>query len=209
MEFCANPKRCGAFLAYVGKKTEALSGGVTVAIAPATVAVKPGEEAACEVRVRNKSNVVDQYDIQVVGEPSRWTIAEPTMLSLFPDAEGIAKVRFRPARTADVAAGRKPFSIMVQSKASPSVSAYQDGAVEVAPFQEATLSIVPRTSRGGESASHRIAVENHGNTPLRATLEASDVDELLAFQFETPALTVAPGQSANTQLLVKPSSTFL
>ena len=92
VEFCANPKGCGAFLAYVGKKTEALSGGVTIAIAPAMIAVKPGEETTCEVRVRNKSNVVDQYDIQVVGEPSRWTIVEPTTLSLFPDAEGVARV---------------------------------------------------------------------------------------------------------------------
>ena len=45
--------------------------------------MKPGEEATAEVRIRNKSNVVDQYDIKVVGEPSRWTIAEPTTLSLF------------------------------------------------------------------------------------------------------------------------------
>ena len=44
VEFCANPKGCGAFLAYVGKKTEALSGGVTIAIAPAMIAVKPGED---------------------------------------------------------------------------------------------------------------------------------------------------------------------
>ena len=208
VEFCANPKGCGAFLAYVGTKTEALSGGVTVAIAPAMIAVKPGEEASCEVRVRNKSNVVDQYEIQVVGEPSRWAIVEPTTLSLFPDAEGVARVRFRPARSSGVASGSKPFSIAVQSKASPNIAAYQDGSIEVALYQEASLSIVPRTSRGGESVSHRVTVENHGNAPLRATLEASDVDELLTFQFEPLALTVAAGQSAFAQLTVTPRSRF-
>jgi hypothetical protein len=208
VEFCANPKGCGAFLAYVGTKAEALSGGVTVAIAPAMIAVKPGEEASCEVRVRNKSNVVDQYDIQVVGEPSRWTIVEPTTLSLFPDAEGVARVRFRPARSSGVAFGSKPFSIAVQSKASPNIAAFQDGSIEVALYQEASLSIVPRTSRGGESVSHRVTVENHGNAPLRATLEASDVDELLNFQFEPLALAVAAGQSAYAQLTVTPRSRF-
>jgi len=208
VEFCANPKGCGAFLAYVGTKTEALSGGVTVAITPAMIAVKPGEEASCEVHVRNKSNVVDQYEIQVVGEPSRWAIVEPTTLSLFPDAEGVAKVRFRPARSPGVASGSKPFSIAVQSKASPNIAAYRDGSIEVALYQEATLSIVPRTSRGGESVSHRVTVENHGNAPLRATLEASDVDELLNFQFEPLALAVAAGQSAFAQLTVTPRSRF-
>ena len=208
MEFCANPKGCGAFLAYVGKKTEALSGGVTVAVAPTVVSVKPGEEATAEVRIRNKSNVVDQYDIQVVGEPSRWTLTEPTTLSLFPDAEGVAKVRFRPVRSPEVPAGRKPFSIAVQSKASASISADQDGIIEVAPFREATLGIAPRTARGGESATYRLTVENHGNVPLQLTFEAADPDELLTFRFEPPALLVAPGQSAYSQLVVQPRATF-
>jgi uncharacterized membrane protein len=158
--------------------------------------------------VRNKSNVVDQYEIQVVGEASRWAIVEPTTLSLFPDAEGVAKVRFRPARSPGVASGSKPFSIAVQSKASPNIAAYQDGSIEVALYQEASLSIVPRTSRGGESVSHRVTVENHGNAPLRATLEATDVDELLNFQFEPLAIAVAAGQSAFAQLTVTPRSRF-
>jgi hypothetical protein len=208
VEFCANPKGCGAFLAYVGKKAEALSGGVTLAVVPAVVSVKPGEEATTEVRIRNKSNVVDQYDIQVVGEPSRWTIAEPTTLSLFPDAEGVAKVRFRPVRSPQVQAGRKPFSIAVQSKASANISADQDGILEVAPFREATLGIVPRTARGGASASYRLTVDNHGNVPLQLTLEGIDPDDLMTFRFDPPALLVAPGQSAYSQLLVQPRATF-
>ena len=207
-EFCANPNRCGAYLGYVGKKTGALSGGVTLALEPAVVAVTPGAGATCDVRVRNKSNVVDQYDIRVSGEPAGWTIVEPSMLSLFPDAEGSAKIRFRPGRSPDLGAGRKPFAITVQSRASAGISARQDGAVEVAPFQDTSLSIVPRTSRGGETATHRVTVENRGNVPLRANLDATDADELLGFRFENQTLVVAPGQSAYTQLVVQPRSTF-
>jgi len=208
VEFCANPKGCGAFLAYVGTKTEALTGGVTVAVAPAVIAVKPGEEATAEVRVRNKSNVVDQYDIQVVGEASRWTITEPTTLSLFPDAEGVARVRFRPIRSPQVPAGRKPFSIAVQSKASATIGADQDGIIEVSPFREATLGIAPRTARGGVSADYRVTAENRGNVPLQLTFEGIDADELLTFQFDPPTLQLAPGQSTASQLLVRPRATF-
>jgi len=208
VEFCANPKGCGAFLPYEGTKTEALSGGITVSVAPAVVTVKPGEEATAEVRIRNRSNVVDQYEIKVVGEPSRWSLTEPTTLSLFPDAEGVVQVRFRPVRSSEVAAGRKPFSVAVQSKASANMSAYQDGTIDVAPFREAALAIVPRTARGGESASYRVTVENHGNVPLQATVEGIDADELLTFRFDPPELLVAPGQSAYVQLLVQPRATF-
>ena len=206
VEFCANPKGCGAFLPYEGKKAEALSGGITVAVAPAVLSVKPGDEA--EVRIRNKSNVVDQYDIKVVGEPSRWTITEPTTLSLFPDAEGVVRVRFRPVRSSEVAAGRKPFSVAVQSKASANISAYQDGTIDVAPFREAALAIVPRTARGGESASYRVTVENHGNVPLQATLEGIDPDDQLRFRFDPPEVLAAPGQTSYVQLLVQPRATF-
>ncbi len=148
-EFCQN---CGTFLAYEGKKLEALPGSVLLTLTPSMVTVAPGSQAAAEVRVRNKSNIVDQYEIQVTGEPAAWTVAEPGTLSLFPDKEGVATVRFRPPRSAEVAAGRKPFAIKVQSKASPEISARQEGVLEVAAIQEASLAITPHTARGGESA---------------------------------------------------------
>jgi len=148
-EFCQN---CGTFLGYEGKKLEALPGSVLLTLTPSMVTVAPGSQAAAEVRVRNKSNIVDQYEIQVTGEPAAWTVAEPGTLSLFPDKEGVATVRFRPPRSAEVAAGRKPFAIKVQSKASPEISARQEGVLEVAAIQEATVAITPHTARSGESA---------------------------------------------------------
>ena len=204
-EFCQN---CGTFLGYEGKKLEALPGTVLVTVTPTTVTVAPGSQAAAEVRVRNKSNIVDQYEIQVTGEPAAWTVAEPSTLSLFPDKEGVATVRFRPPRSTDVSAGRKPFAIKVQSKASPEISGRQEGVIDVAAIQEAGLSITPHTARGGESASYRLLLQNKGNAPLQVTLDASDPDELLTFEFDRPALTLGRGEAANVQLLVRPRATF-
>ena len=204
-EFCQN---CGTFLGYEGKKLEALPGSVLLTLTPSMVTVAPGSQAAAEVRVRNKSNIVDQYEIQVTGEPASWAFAEPGTLSLFPDKEGVSTIRFRPPRSVDVAAGRKPFAIKLQSKASPEISARQDGVLEVAAVQEAGLAITPHTARGGESASYRLLVQNKGNAPLQVTLDASDPDELLAFEFDRPALTLGRGEAANIQLLVRPRATF-
>jgi hypothetical protein len=204
-EFCQN---CGTFLGYEGKKLEALPGTVLVTVTPTTITVAPGSQAAAEVRVRNKSNIVDQYEIQVTGEPAAWTVAEPSTLSLFPDKEGVATVRFRPPRSADVSAGRKPFAIKVQSKASPEISGRQEGVIEVAAIQEAGLSITPHTARAGESASYRLLLQNKGNAPIQVTLDASDPDELLTFEFDRPALTLGRGEAANVQLVVRPRATF-
>jgi hypothetical protein len=185
-----------------------LPGSVLVTVSPTIVTVAPGAQAAAEVRVRNKSNIVDQYEIQVTGEPATWTVAEPGTLSLFPDKEGIATVRFRPPRSTEVAAGRKPFAIKVQSKASPEISARQEGVVEVGAVQEAGLAITPQTARGGESATYRLLVQNKGNAPLQLTLDASDPDELLTFEFDRPTLTLGRGEAVNVQLVVRPRATF-
>lgn len=204
-EFCQN---CGTFLGYEGKKLEALPGSVLLTLTPTIVTVAPGTQAAAELRVRNKSNIVDQYEIQVTGDPAAWTVAEPGTLSLFPDKEGVATIRFGPPRSAEVAAGRKPFAIKVQSKASPGISARQEGVLDVTAIQEAALAITPHTARGGESASYRLLVQNKGNAPLQVTLDASDPDELLLFEFDRPTLTLGRGEAANVQLAVRPRATF-
>jgi hypothetical protein len=101
---------------------------------PAMITVQPGAAETSEIRVRNKSNIVDQYEIVVVGEPRQWTIIEPNLLSLFPDKEGVATVRFSPPRSSEVRAGRKPFDIVVQSKASPDIWRTRKEPSRSAPF---------------------------------------------------------------------------
>lgn len=207
-EFCQNPSACGTFLGYEGKKLEALPGSVLVTLSSSLVTVAPGSQASTEVRIRNRSNIVDQYQIQISGEPSDWSVAEPSTLSLFPDKEGVVTVRFRPPRSTEVSAGRKPFAVKAQSRSSSEISSRQEGAIEVASFREPALTITPHTARGGESATYRLLVQNQGNAPMRATLDAADPDELLAFKFDRPALTLAPGEAANLKLVVKTRATI-
>lgn len=207
-QFCQNPKACGTFLGYEAKRVETLPGTVTLTLSAVALAAAPGALATLEVRVRNKSTIVDQYSVDVVGEPAQWSTVQPSTLSLFPDKEGTATILFRPPRSSTVTAGRKIFSIKVQSKASAQISAEQGGAIEVAPFSDAVVAMTPRTGRGGESAVFRAQVQNKGNAPLEATLEATDPDEVLLFEFDRPALRLAAGEVANVQLLVRVRATF-
>jgi hypothetical protein len=206
-EFCANPS-CGAYLGYVGEKVATHPGAVTLLMAPAMITAQPGAMATSEIRVRNKSNIVDQYEIVVVGEARQWTVIEPNLLSLFPDKEGVATVRFSPPRSSEVRAGRKPFDIVVQSKASPDISAHQEGTIEVGAFHDPSIAITPRTGRGGESATYRLLLQNKGNAALQATLDGSDPDDLLAFTFDQPTVVLEPGAMVNAQLQVNARATF-
>src|SRR5256714_6854696 len=203
-DFAQNPNPGGPCLGYEGKKLGPLPGGVALSISPSTLAVEPGSQASCEIRLRNRGNVVDQFTLTVGGRPASWAIVEPATLSLFPDAEGTAKVRFQPPKTWDSTAGRVQFSIRAQSKAAASVAGSQDGMLEIGPFASATAKLVPRTSRGSASADHRLVIENAGNAPLRATVEGSDPDDLLAIRLDRPMLVVQPGKSEVVQVQVAP-----
>src|SRR5215831_7167100 len=102
------------------------------------VAVEPGGQATVSVRVKNTGQVVDQYALQVLGEPAGWAAVDPPALPLFPGAEGSATITFRPPRAATVAAGERPFGVRVVSRDDPQGVAVEEGSVAVGAFRDTT-----------------------------------------------------------------------
>ncbi len=183
--------------------------GALVELEPRRLTATPGSPAPIQVRVRNSGSVVDQFDIGVLGGAQAWATVEPPSLSLFPGAEGTATVTFAPPRSPQVPAGPLPFGVRVQSKEDPAGSAVDEGTLDVAPFAEAFAELVPRTSRGSRGATHDLALDNRGNTPLEAAITALDADRLLGFELRPPVLSALPGTAAFAKVGVKPVKTFL
>lgn len=173
-----------------------------------SVSVEPGREAAIEVRLRNAGGVVDEFTFDVLGDAAPWASVEPPTLSLFPGAEGTARVVFRPPRSSAVPAGVITFGLRARSRENPAGSSVEEGTVEVGGFLESHAELVPRTSRGSGSASHELAVDNRGNTRLSAEISATDQDRLLAFDVRPPAVVVEPGMAGFAQIRVKPVGRF-
>ncbi len=78
--------------------------GAIANLASRSVVVAPGAQANTEIRVRNNGTVVDQFTIAVLGDATAWSAAEPPVVSLFPGAEQVVRVTFRPPRSPDVPA---------------------------------------------------------------------------------------------------------
>lgn len=182
--------------------------GATVTLGAPAVAVDPGGEASLDIRVRNTGSVVDEFSFDVVGDATAWTTIEPPTLSLFPGAEGAARVVFRPPRASTTPAGPVPFGVRVRSHEDPTGSAVEEGVVDVGSFQDPFAELVPRTSRGSRGANHDLAVDNRGNTRLSAEIEAADADRLLRFDVNPPAVVVEPGAASFAKIRVSPSARF-
>jgi hypothetical protein len=178
-------------------------------INPEVLAVQPGGQAECQVRVRNTSTIVDQFSFEALGPAASWVAFEPASLSLFPDSEGLARLIVRPPKASDTPAGACPVGVWVRSREDPANSAIEECTVEVGQLVDTNAELIPRTSRHARKATHTLAVDNSGNTRLNVALSASDPDDRLRFEFEPDSITAEAGEAAFAKVRVIPLKRFL
>ncbi|MGH8875297.1 MAG: hypothetical protein ACRDVM_08630, partial [Acidimicrobiia bacterium] len=172
------------------------------------ITVDPGGEATCEIKVRNNGAVVDQFSLDVVGDAGPWATVQPPVLNLFPGAEGVAQIQFKPPKSSKIAAGDVAFGVRVVSKEDIQGSVVEEGVLSIGGFAETTAELVPRTSRGRRKARHELAVDNRGNHRVNADILFNDPDQLLKFKADPPALVTEPGTATFARIEVAPKKTF-
>jgi hypothetical protein len=185
-----------------------LAMGAIANLASRSVAVAPGAQAGTEIRVRNNGTVVDQFTIAVLGDASAWSAAQPPVVSLFPGAEQVVRIEFRPPRSPDVPAGPMAFGVRVLSQEDPAGSIVEEGVLQVGAFSDTSAELAPRTSRGRTGASHDLAVDNRGNTQLNATITGLDPERAVAFDIKPPSVVAEAGTAAFAKVGVKPRKRF-
>jgi hypothetical protein len=170
---------------------------VSASALPTALPVVPGEEATCELKIRNTGTVVDEFTFEILGDPARWTELEPELLHLFPAADGTVTLRLNPPRDFATKAGPTPFGIKVNSKEDPAKSIVQEGSLAVGAFSDLAAELQPQVSRTRRAAEHRVSISNRGNQRLEAALSATDPDNALTFETLPPSVGVEPcGQAA-------------
>jgi hypothetical protein len=181
----------------------------TATLASKAVTVTPGGEAVSEVRVRNSGTVVDQFTLEVLGDASAWAIVEPAVIPLFPGAEAVARIRFKPPKSSSVPARAVPFAVRVKSREDARASLVEEGVVEVGPFNDTFAELIPRTAKGRSRAHARLALDNRGNVRISARLTAADPDRKLNFTITPPALSSEPGTASFASVRMSPRQRFL
>jgi hypothetical protein len=181
----------------------------TATLASKAVTVTPGGEAVTEVRIRNSGTVIDQFTLEVLGDASAWAIVEPSVVPLFPGAEAVARVKFKPPKSSSVLAKAIPFAVRVKSREDARASLVEEGVVEVGPFNDTAAELIPRTAKGRTHARAQLALDNRGNIRITARLTAADPDRKLNFTITPPALTAEPGTASFAAIRIKPRQRFV
>jgi hypothetical protein len=191
-----------------GHRYDPVAVGATATLGLKATTVEPGGEATCEIRIRNSGSVVDQFTLEVLGDSAAWAIVEPAQVSLFPGAESVARIRFKPPKSPSIPARAIPFAVRVKSREDAKASMVEEGVIEVGGFHETTAEIIPRTAKGAARARAQLALDNRGNVRINARLTATDPDRKLNFAITPPGLVAEPGTASFAQIRLTPRQRF-
>ncbi|MEU5078412.1 MULTISPECIES: COG1470 family protein [Streptomyces] len=167
------------------------------------VVVAPGDIATTTVTVRNDSDIVEAYSLEIVGDCAAWTTVEPARVSLYPGTSETVTLRLEPPRSPEVRAGEVPLGVRVLPAEHPESVRVLETTVRIGAFHELHSELAPRRRRGWLRGRYRLAVRNQGNTPVRVGFTAGQAGEELAFAFTPAEHPLEPGESAEIGLRVR------
>ncbi|MFF0259012.1 hydrolytic protein [Streptomyces microflavus] len=168
-----------------------------------TVTVSPGGTATTTLTVRNDSDIVEAYTLEVVGDCAAWSTVEPARVSLYPGTSETVTLTFAPPRSHEVKAGETPLAVRVLPAEHPESVVVPEGTVTVEPFHELRTELEPRRRRGWLGARFRTAVQNQGNTPVDVAFAGRQAGEELRLGFTPGQKRLEPGESAEIRLKVR------
>ncbi|AQT73809.1 MULTISPECIES: hypothetical protein [Streptomyces] len=163
----------------------------------------PGGTATTSLTVRNDSDIVEAYRLEVVGDCAAWTTVEPARVSLYPGTSETVTIRLAPPRSPQVRAGDVPLAVRVLPTEQPDAVRVPETTVHVEQFRELRAESAPKRRRGWLRGRYRIAVRNEGNAPVKVGFTPAQPGEELKFDFAPPTLKLEPGESAEVVLKVR------
>jgi zinc ribbon protein len=172
--------------------------GEYTAAAPIEIVVEPGGTGVLVGLVRNRSGIVDHYDLELRGVPPDWVTIEPPALQLLPlgtgddGYEAEATMTLHPPRTCEAAAGPRQLRLVARSRSRALERESNDALARIVPFELLDARLRPARVRDKRTARFALPVRNRGNAPLVLTPRGEDDDGELSFAFDPPRLKIPP-----------------
>ena len=171
--------------------------------------VHPGDRARVRALIRNQSGIVDNYHLTVVGLPDEWFSVLPDTVYLVPYGSGgtyeqEVEIHFHPPRAAEAEARIWELQVVAHSKAQERTAATEPLLLGIQPFEQHETKVKPERASGRRKADFRVAVRNKANAPVYVAFAAKEADDDLGFRFSPAAAEIAPGETVETKMRVRP-----
>lgn len=174
-----------------------------VNVAPERADAAPGDNLQFDVTVRNASDIVEHYGIELLGLPDGATVrTEPEVAKLRPAESGTLTVRVALPVQPPAPAGTYVVGALVRSKYRYDVSRCVEVPIQLASVEQLTVRTTPEVVNGGRSGQYTVEVANGGNAPVRLYLTATDPEQRVSATFQPPWVDLPPGVTGRALLAV-------
>jgi beta-lactam-binding protein with PASTA domain len=173
-------------------------------------AVEAGGVLSFVATIRNESQIVDNYDLAVLGLPENWATVSPTAAFLVPlgsgrgESELDLRIDISPPRDYRSTAGIWTIELVALSRTHGTLAARAIADFEVRPFQAWSIEAVPVINSGRLKARYRTAVRNDGNDQQILWPTAIDESGKLRRKFARGRLVLAAGEVGTDTLTLRP-----
>jgi hypothetical protein len=175
-----------------------------VTVAPERADAAPGDNLAFDVTVRNASDIVEHYGVELLGLPEGATVrTEPDVAKLRPSETATLTVRVTLPVQPPAPAGTYVLGALVRSKYRHEVSRCVEVPVDLAAIEQITVRATPEVVTGGRMGRYTVEIANGGNAPVRLHLGATDPERRVRAEFQPSMVDLPPGTSAQALLTVQ------
>ncbi len=174
---------------------------VTIQLPDRSLCAHPGEELILPLIVRNSSNLVDHFSLEVAGIPAAWICSLPET-HMFPGDQRELALAIRPPRSPASRAGVMPVEILLTSRAMSRVVSHITVDLIVEPFSQWRLALQPQRMTASAQGRFAVQIVNEGNSDLLLALSASDYENVCRYEFDRKEITTPAGESQEVGLVV-------
>ena len=175
------------------------------------IEVEAGATTPVGLTVVNRGDSTDRYEIEVEGIDPEWRFIPVPTFSAEPGESRKEKIFLKPPRLPENVAGAYPFVLRVRSLESGDARTAQ-GLLKLLPFHHVTMEISPKKgilSPTKRRNDFRLTLVNLGNSEHTIALSAQDPDDRCAYEFDNEAVTLAPGQGKEVEMVANPKQSSL
>lgn len=180
--------------------------GVLRVEAPEAPVVLPldGSTATLDLRIRNRSNIVDGYAVDLGGAPS-WLKVESDQLRLLPDTDDLLSMRFRIVSDSLVPAGQGAVQLRVRSLNQAPAHQIVSLALTV-PVVDAPVGVRLEPSvvriKDVDTARFTLVVDNSAaNQAAKLRFSGSDPELAVSFHLDPAGVTLGPGETTRVRVV--------
>jgi hypothetical protein len=174
-----------------------------VELADRELSVEPGGIGVTTARIRNRSDQVEQYRLELLGPLAQYATVQPAEVQADVEREQSVTLHVRPPRSASAPRGAVPLGLRVVSLEDETRCSVDEVMVVVGDILDLSVSLTPVRKRGRWSGLYTFNLHNGGTAPIRVHLDAKDNDRQLAIAVAPSTITVSPGEDTTGYVRVK------